>query len=512
MSVARDWSISRRQPAAAIFVVLHKVLVQLFRVLWPFLLIQIFRSKKPDSSSSVEYWILGFSILVFLVSLIEYWFFRFSIPGNELIVKRGLFVKRNIVLPLHKIQAIHIQQNWLQRLLNLSQVSFDSPGSKNAEVKITMHKDDAYALRNFVLGTTAQASQEGPIQEKTETIKPEPIKSRPFYEMEPYDLLKLGISANHLEAFFILLAFGFSVLDDIELAIGQQYEGAMKWISDQAASDEFSAIVIFGAIVLAISVAVSFVRIVLKYANFRISKTDKGFQVQSGLINSNEKLIPFRKIQYISWKANWVRKKIGFHLLEFHSIGTLDTKRKWEIKIPLPRMVLLPKLLENYHSAISSNPSSGISKHYILRRVLFLGILPALLLAFVTYFWIGTYSLWFFLLIGYAWLSAWRFQTKFRFFIHKDAIQIYRSIWGQETILLQWSKIQSVKIRQSLFQRRRELASVHLYTSGGVIIIPFIKLQQAHDIKNYALYVVESQNSGSGQEDLPGGSDIAGIQ
>ena len=78
----------------------------------------------------MKWYILVTSVLVFLYSLLEYWYFRFSIPAGELIVKKGVFVKRTIVLPIHKIQAVHIDQNWLHRLLHLSQVSFDSPGSK----------------------------------------------------------------------------------------------------------------------------------------------------------------------------------------------------------------------------------------------------------------------------------------------------------------------------------------------------------------------------------------------
>ena len=148
MASAYDWTVFRRQPGSAILIVLHKVLVQLFRVMWPLLLVWLFRTEKNDSGQ-MKWYILVTSVLVFLYSLLEYWYFRFSIPAGELIVKKGVFVKRTIVLPIHKIQAVHIDQNWLHRLLHLSQVSFDSPGSKNAEVKFAMHRSSAEALRSF---------------------------------------------------------------------------------------------------------------------------------------------------------------------------------------------------------------------------------------------------------------------------------------------------------------------------------------------------------------------------
>ena len=486
MASAYDWTVFRRQPGSAILIVLHKVLVQLFRVMWPLLLVWLFRTEKNDSGQ-MKWYILVTSVLVFLYSLLEYWYFRFSIPAGELIVKKGVFVKRTIVLPIHKIQAVHIDQNWLHRLLHLSQVSFDSPGSKNAEVKFAMHRSSAEALRSFLLGAgTGDAS----------VMEAERKQDPPFFIMEPFDLVKLGLSANHLEAFFILLAFGFSILDDIESAIGNQYEGALKWLSDQAASSAVSSAVVLAVVILVISIIASFVLIVLRYANFRISKTDRGFQVQSGLINTKEKLVPFNKIQYVSWKANWIRKQMNFFLLQFHSVGTLETRRKWEIKIPIPRTEVLPQLLANYHAALPpTTPYLRIHPAYIGRKLLFRGVIPAFLALVLTFNGFGKDAFWVLLWIPLIGLTSWLFQKKFRLHLHPDVLQVHRSVFGKEEVLLAWNRVQSVKITQGLYQRKKGLASVQLYTAGGVIMVPFIQLTHARNLRDYALFKVESGNS-----------------
>lgn len=484
MQAGYDWSVFRRQPGSAVLVVLHKVLVQLIRTLWPLLLVMIFNTRKDDSWRT-ETIALVFSLLVFLYSLLEYWFFRFSIPAGELVVKKGVFVKRTIVLPLNRIQAVHIDQNWLHRLLNLSQVSFDSPGSKNAEVKFAMHREGAEALRNFILGEGIAPST-GTSAEK--------LISPPFYTMQPYDLLKMGLSANHLEAFFILLAFGVSVLDDIESSLGKEYEGTLKWLSDQASSNAVSSAILFGVVVLVISIIASFVLIVLRYANFRISRTERGFQVQSGLINMKEKLVPFRKIQYISWKANWIRKQLGFYLLQFHSIGTMETRRKWEIKVPVTNVEFLPKLLQHYHHALPADgPSIKIHPAYIGRRFLFRGVIPALVVTGFAYLNFGPDGFWALLWIPLVLLTSWLFQKKFRLLLHPGVIQVHRAIFGKEEILLTWNRVQSVKIIQGIYQRQKGLATVLLYTAGGVIRIPFISLDHANQLQNYALFKVESE-------------------
>lgn len=478
-----DWSKQQRQPKAAILVVFYRVVLGLIKVLWPLLLIWLLIPAKVNSEKR-EILITVLSGMTLFFSLIEYWYLRYSIPANELIVKRGLFVKRNLTLPLEKIQAVHIEQDWLHRLLNLSQVSFDSPGSKNAEVKLTMRTSAAEALRNFIIGTGKSISE--PAEE---------IQKRPFFRMEPFDLVKLGLSANHLEAFFIILAFGLSVMDDLETVLGQQYEGALKWLSDQAAESSGNALLLLLVTGLVISVIVSFIRIVLRYANFRISKTSKGFYIQSGLINTREKIVPFNKVQYVSWRANWIRKYIPYYLLQFHSIGVRETMRKWELTVPVTRVELLPQLLFDYMQAIpSDSPFMKIHPAYVWRRTLMAGILPATILATPGYFVFDPSMAWFLLLIPYTLLSSWLFMKNFRLYISADALQVYRAIFGREEIMLKWDKIQSVRIRRSIYQRRKGLASVVLYTAGGVIRIPFIKRSQAEQICDYALFKVESGN------------------
>ena len=481
-----EWSQPQRQPGAAVFIVLHKVILQILKSLWPLFLIWLFRARRTGGNKT-EVIILGFSVIIFIFSLLEYWYFRFSIRPGELIIKKGLFVKSTVTLPLHKIQAVHIDQNWLHRLLNLSQVSFDSPGSKNAEAKITMHKQSALELRDFILGTGVG----------TGAGQSEQLSTRPFFIMEPYDLVKLGLSANHLEAFFILLAFGISVMDDLQDVIGNRFEGAFEWFSEQAATHAFSALLILAVTILIISVAASFIRIVLKYANFNISHTGNGFQIKGGLINSKEKLVPFRKIQFISWKANLIRKQIPYYLLQFHSAGHLETKRKWEINVPVTRSNLIPVLLEHYHPLLPVGaPAIRLHHSIISRRTLLAGVLPALLLATLTFTFIGWSAAWFFLLVPYIFVVSWLFQRKFRLLLGPDALQVHHAVFGEKVSILLWHKIQSVKLKQSIYQRQKSLATIHLFTAGGVIKIPFITLSEAQQLRDYAIFKIESEKSG----------------
>jgi putative membrane protein len=52
-------------------------------------------------------------------------------------------------------------------------------------------------------------------------------------------------------------------------------------------------------------------------------------------------------------------------------------------------------------------------------------------------------------------------------------------------------KIQAVEFKQSIFQKRRSLASIDLMNASGTITIPFIDEKIAKHLYNYLLYHTE---------------------
>jgi putative membrane protein len=62
------------------------------------------------------------------------------------------------------------------------------------------------------------------------------------------------------------------------------------------------------------------------------------------------------------------------------------------------------------------------------------------------------------------------------------------------TSYLEISKLQAVSIHQTIFQKRRGLATVKLFSASKSIGIPHILISNARAIKNYLLFKVESEN------------------
>jgi putative membrane protein len=482
-----DWSIPQRQGGPALFIIIFKTVIEVIKVVWPLALAALFTNKKGSGDRTLWYFI-AFTAFVLIRSLIEYFFFRFQIMDNELIIRKGLFTKKIINLPLERIIAVHIEQTWLHRLFNSAQVSFDTAGTEKTEVIIkAIQLQKAESLRTYI------TEQKPGTDLETTVAKP---YVPPVISLSGTDLLKLCLSANHIEALFILLAFVLSIIDNISEATGNETSGILSWVYERIDTNTLSGIVFLLVTLLLVSITVSSIRVLLRYSNFRIVRSENGFSIRNGLLNTKEKLVAFRKIQYLSWKANWLREKFGIFLLQFHVAGSNEMKERMEVKVPVTQRRFVDEILKDYREQLPLTDLAPVrtEKEYITRKILINGFLISVLLFSIGWFMIGWYAALFFFLIPYSAFTSWLFRRKFRLWMVEDALQLKKGVFGIEKVILYWNKIQAIHFSQSIYQRRKNLATLKLFTAGGFITIPFIKKETAMKIYNYALYKTESEH------------------
>jgi putative membrane protein len=176
--------------------------------------------------------------------------------------------------------------------------------------------------------------------------------------------------------------------------------------------------------------------------------------------------------------------------------GTSKIKERMEVKVPATQQRFITEILKDYHDRLPVNDLKPvrIQKAYIIRKIMINGVLLSICLFGISWFMISQNAFLFFLIIPYVALSSWLYQRKFRLWAIAEAFQVQKGIFGSDEVIMIWNKVQSIKLAQSLYQRRKKLATLKLFTAGGVLTIPFIKEQEATDIFNYALYKTESGN------------------
>ncbi len=480
-----DFSIPHRQPVKAIIQALIKSFGSMIKQLWPILIVILLNKKVQSGEGNRGKVFLFFfiiSLLVLSYNLFEFFYLRYMIRNGELVIKKGFFVKREVVLPFERIQAVHLDQDWLQRLMGVVKVTFDSPGTTKTEERIFLEYKVAEQLRDILVGErTHHAVSEQQIE-----------KSVPVISLDGSDLFKLGISANFLRVLLIMAAFAFGRLDDLQTITGKSSLDWVSWLGDEAAANSAVFISAIAIGLLLFSMLTSFILVVLKYGNFQLTQSSKGFHIRSGLINTREKLVPYNKIQFISWNANWIRRFIPFYLFHFHIIGDHEISNKWKIGVPATRLSFFPVLLQSYHPQLPTMAAKLYMHPDFLFRQFFISLIVIAAMgiaALVFDFQPG----WKLLFISPVWMFfAYIYLKNFSVSIAVNALQINHTLFSKSYSLVRWDKVVSVVVKQSIFQRRRNLATVTLFTGGGSVSLPYISLKEAGEIRDYALYKSET--------------------
>ena len=85
-----DWTLPQRQASAGVLVIIYKAILLIIRVIWPLLLVFIFR-ESDKRFGTFEILLIGLPALILIRSLVEFYFFRFYIEAGDLIIKKRIF-------------------------------------------------------------------------------------------------------------------------------------------------------------------------------------------------------------------------------------------------------------------------------------------------------------------------------------------------------------------------------------------------------------------------------------
>ncbi len=169
-------------------------------------------------------------------------------------------------------------------------------------------------------------------------------------------------------------------------------------------------------------------------------------------------------------------------------------------EIPVVTAIQADRLREKFLTpeggTLTQDPRSDlftpISPHYMRARILFAGVIPAIILTTALWFVAGFISLGALIWLPLVGLVSWR-NWKRAGYLHDDHEIVRRSgLFGYRTVGLLFRKIQRITISQSRYQRRKGLASLRLHMASGSVRVPYIDNATARQLRDYILYKVES--------------------
>jgi putative membrane protein len=438
---------------------------------------------------------IAFSIFLVVASLLSYWFFRFQVGENAILIRQGVFKKKQLDIKFARIQGINTTQNPVYRLLGLVTVSFDTAGSAGDEGNLpAVTRGFADALRVRIGKPRASQTADG---DETDTAGAETL-----LQLDWRDMIRIGLADRRA---LIVFAFIGPLMENFEDTVERYVEdtvlfAAANGIDFSGTGSVSIAVTVFFAVIV-LFVVVSIAAAFLRFHRFQLSLDGQTLRSQGGLLTTHEHSMELGKIQTLRLEQGIVQRLLRRYRLTARqavSSGKRRSRKVFVVPVVTTELAasLRTKLLSPEGGRLSQDPHNGsfaaISRHYLRSRILFVGLLPALLATAVFIKPLGASALLFLLWLPLVAAASYR-NWQCAGFVHDDEELIRRSgLLGYRTVSLLFRKVQRVTVTRSRYQRRKGLATLRMYMASGSVKLPYIEHAKARQLRDYILYKVES--------------------
>ena len=449
---------------------------------------------KGDLVGKIIVGVAVFVAITIIGAIIRYWFFRYRIESDSILIREGVLKKTQLDIKFNRIQAINTQQNIVYRQFDLVTVKFDTAGSAKQEGHLPAIKS---VLADSLKERIRSDRQVSGIEEGTGTIE----DGRPLLQLGNMDMVRIGLSSNRALIFLVLLGPLFDNIGDrLEESIG---EVIFLESIDEAGISIASSVGLVAAISIAILLllaAASIIGAFLRYHGFVLRADSDVIRSTGGLLTRHEHSVNLEKIQSLRAMQNPILRIFGRFRLRAKQASSGKPGRGKQFIIPICEPVQLPELAnEVFGDEFAGSdllPQSAsfqpIAKNYVRSRFLLFGLAPVLLLTALIYFLSSELSLVLLWWIPISAFAAWTYYRKYGFAISENGMVLRKGFVGYQTTAFLYRKVQRISVTQTIFQERKGLATVRFFLASGSLRLPYIDFQLAKDIRDYILYKVES--------------------
>jgi putative membrane protein len=483
-----------RQSAKGIVVIFgvtaYKVIRGLFIAFIALFLKYIRSDKTPDLSNPIFILsCIGFVILFLTIAILKYLNFKFYIKDNYFFLRKGVFNKEEISISKDKIQNVYIKQNVIQQLINVVSVSVETAGDDKTEIEIVaLSRDKALALKENLLTGVEHRIVDG-VSEPNTSI---------YYKASVKRLLLEGISENHFKSFVLIMAFIIGIYNDIKQFIEQLNLSSKfgKWL--QLDTESVIGMLLLNLtivlILLILSFILSLVKMFIQNFDLTVIRKTNGLEISKGLLNKINLSLSDSRIQNTIASTNRVKRALGLYKLSFTQAMT-NKKQQLRFNVVGLSKGQISELVQQFYPNVQNQIVKNKPHLYLKYRMLWIGSIIVLLINIGLYFSPTNLVLINIPLLSYVIINALITYKKAYYHIDDDYIVVGSGMLIEtHTSYLEIKKTQGVTIKQTIFQKRRGVATVIIYSASKPITIPHVQLQTANEIKNYLLYKVEYEN------------------
>lgn len=383
----------------------------------------------------------------------------FYIRNNELIFKRGVFLKKLTNIDIDKITTVDIEQDFIQRLFKLTLVKINTETvSVNSEIRLTIKLEEANMFRNELIGA----------------IKEE-INEENTYRINKKELLLYSLSKSNI-MFMAGTVFSIIVFLDEFINYNEVMEKLPgKWII---------LIVLVALIVIKIlSIIISY----SKYYKFKMEYKEEAFIITYGYITKKKYSIVKKNISGVKIKQNFYQKLLKKATVSISAIGYGNEEAEEAILFPLIEIKNIDKIINdilpsfNYCGDMKKpHPKARLS--YFYKPLICLG--SVVILIGIVKFKLAVLAI-----IVVLPILIYRCKVKFdnsSFGYNDEIVCIKTGGLGTKTSLIDINYIDSIKFSETFFQRKHKIGTLRIrYKAASIFDLREIKGIREIDRMNF---------------------------
>lgn len=238
--------------------------------------------------------------------LINYFFTYYTLTENLLIIESGVINKKKTEIPFSSITTVDLSQNILYQIFGVYKIKVDNASQTNDAVNksniiLTLKVSEAVQFKQIIIGT-----------DNTETVKEDQEKGA--IKAEIGEFLKLGLLQSKVRYILSIVAIFGSLTSFIIPILENKIVGALI--------GAFIVVTIIS--VYLIAVAMSMIKSVIKYYDFKVWADEDTLKVQYGLLNKKSYSLQKSKINGIILKQSILMRICKLYTAEVIVIGYGD--------------------------------------------------------------------------------------------------------------------------------------------------------------------------------------------
>ncbi|QSG10001.1 PH domain-containing protein [Halapricum desulfuricans] len=387
--------------------------------------------------------------------------FEYRLTGDTFDIDSGVLSRREREIPYGRIQNVDIRQNVLQRALGIAEVRLETAGGGQTEARLRYVDLGSARHVQEEVSRRKRGERDGYGDEETAATD----QGATLFELDDRELVILGIVSMDLRLLSIIavpLSFvGPSVLADVA-----------------PTATASIVVVVLGIVALVVASALfSAALSMARYYGFVLTDRGEEYRYERGLLQRFSGSIPKDKVQTITLTENVIARRLGYASLSIETAGYGGASQEStgsQSAIPIAERdhaVALAGRIEDFESLSFERAPKRARERYAVRYGLVLAALIAIAYGVVR---LTALSFPWYALFGGVALVPVAAHLKWchrGYRLEDDYVITRNGFWSRRITIVPIYRIQTLVTAETVFQRRRDLATLVVDTAGTYSLV-----------------------------------------